>query len=100
MSYEGWDNWDTWVIALWAGNDRDLYENELSIMAEMLEQEKQARSSPEPDYGKIIQHYRRAARVARTNGDRADFSLIDWDELVNDFMLGYEEYKQYHGEGS
>lgn len=31
MAYQGWTNWETWNVALWAGNDEPIYREVRSL---------------------------------------------------------------------
>lgn len=97
MSYNGWENWDTWVVGLWASSDYALYQREVALMSAMLKYEESGTYDEDKARRGIIRYYRDVAIEARRHGDDADPSRINWEELIDAFLENYEEYKQYQG---
>ncbi len=75
MKYQGWSNWDTWVIALWLDNREDLYKNfqlvidDVELCNWFLEVVKDERlDNPKSPFS--------------TDMNKVDFSLVNWTEIL------------------
>jgi len=74
--YEGYTNWDTWAVALWANNERKHYEA--------------TRMKPAAFLKKYALRYKREIYrfYSDEEGDESrqvDFDMVNWDELAEDF---------------
>ena len=94
MDYNVWTNWDTWLVALLAGNDYDLYQRRVKLMEEML----WSGDDPEEFRDDIIKFHKDVANVACDGGDDVTRQKVNWDELVEVFMDDYADYKERNGE--
>lgn len=98
--YQGYTNWDTWAVNLWAGNDYGLYKRGVALMAAMLKREQRGNFDADKARNGIIRYYKAVAREARRNGDDVVNRKVNWDELVEMFMDTYEDYKREPYEAS
>ena len=76
MSYEGWENYETWLVALWIGNDQGLYE----AVREM------ADGSPETIKDFILE-FNPLADKANLWSDLMNAALqsVNWEEIAADY---------------
>lgn len=76
--YNGWKNYETWVMALWIDNDAGSYEWSREQAREAFEQgadEMPANSGPEDDAAKLREV---AYTLAQTLRDEYETAMYDW----------------------
>ena len=99
MPYEGWSNWETWAVDLWAENTAAFYQQFQGIMADMMAVEQSGEEVGLDDYWlRLRRVWDEVINHARSHGDTIDRARVDWDELKATFLARYSAYKQYNAE--
>lgn len=81
--YNGWTNWDTWAVGLWADNERRFNDQKWA----MLKRAAYYKSKGKYDEAKLkkglISFYKVVAGFARKQGDEVKNHKVNWSELAN-----------------
>jgi len=73
--YQGWTNWDTWAVALWANNER-IHHETLRKYARM--------KNPIERFKKYVS--RRKKSVDQIGAYKVDLDFVNWDEIIATFQ--------------
>jgi len=72
--YQGYSSWDTWVVLLWANNERDTVEK-FRKYARM--------KDPEKWFKRYVKRHKKV--VDEFGAYKVDLDYVDWDEVLEDF---------------
>jgi len=91
--YNGWTNWDTWAVNLWATNDSDFYHHRLMPMIQAVNKWKaKGRFDRNRAIGGFIRVAKDAARLARKSGDMVNNRVVNWTEIAESWLRDSSEY--------
>lgn len=97
-THNGWTNWDTWAVALWADNDESLYNR----LWAMLEQIGKYQAKGQYDEAKaragLLRVAKETARYARKQGEPIDNKTVNWNEVIDSWLAEWEAEKKYREE--
>ena len=96
-SYNGWSNYETWVVNLWLGNDEGSYNTcrslaercfEEAVADEVLSQKERACYQLANELKEMIEDGNPLASEASVYADllNASFSEINWKEIANGLL--------------
>ena len=96
-SYNGWSNYETWVVNLWLGNDEDSYNTcrslaqrciEESVADEVFSRKERACYQLANELKEMIEDGNPLASEASVYADllNASFSEINWKEIANGLL--------------
>ena len=93
--YNGWTNYETWLVNLWIDNDQGLYEDAKDQAREGLRRGNSARKIGE-DFGDQLETSLRDSNQWPEAGMIADIIAtfwheIDWEEIAEHWVEGMEE---------
>jgi hypothetical protein len=96
-SYNGWSNYETWVVNLWPGNDEDSYNTcrslalrcvEESVADKVFSRKERARYQLANELKELIEDRNPLASEANVYADLLNDSLgeVNWQEIANSFL--------------
>ena len=92
---EGWTNYDTWAVNLFAMNDRSFYESHfMPLVRQVLKYDAAGKMDRERAINGFIRIAKDAARLARRSGEHIQNSHVNWREIggawLNDALSNYK----------
>ena len=80
MTYEGWENYDTWNVALWINNERPYYDKALQFM--------KTHGNAKNPYKNFIEHTGLTKSMTPDNVrfDQKTLNIKELDEMMQQFL--------------
>ena len=94
--YEGWTNWDTWAVALWADNDESLYARLWSTLESIGKYQAKGQYDEVRARAGLLRIAKEVARYARKRGEPISNKAVNWDEIVDSWLAEWEAEKAYY----
>lgn len=93
--YEGWNNWETWNVALWLSNDQGLYEATMETVAETSPSVSQTANAIEGLFESYFLEPLEDIPACQTGpiADMINASVreVDWREIAEHWIQDYTE---------
>ena len=94
-TYNGWTNWDTWAIALWADNEEIPYRHKRAMLEQIGKYQDKGRYAEAKARAGLLRIAKEAARYARNQGEPIDNKAVNWKEIVDEWLADWEAEKKY-----
>ena len=94
--YNGWTNWDTWAVALWADNEESLYNRLWAMLKRIGQYQDKGKYNEAKARAGLLRIAKEVARYARSKGEPIENEAVNWDEIVDSWLAEWEAEKAYY----
>lgn len=91
--YNGWTNYDTWLVPLHVDNDRALNDQKAAILRAANKYEKKGKYNEAKLKKALLRLAKKGALTARKAGDQVNNKKVNWMEIVNNWVRDRKEYE-------